>query len=221
MATAASILHRTAPSLPRGAWLRWTAIVAVGEILAFSIPLTLGVVASEVWDLGGFALWGVVVAAGAAEGLVLGIAQAIALKPFFPRAKSLLWVAATMLGATVAWAFAWLAPTYHERGEPAGIVAGITFVAIGVGLIALTVPQAEVLALAKARRAYLWIPFAALAWAASLPAVMLSGLFVDESSSAAEIVGAFAAGAVAMAVIMAAITGWGMTWLAARNRPAG
>jgi hypothetical protein len=220
MATAASILHRTAPSPAQGAWLRWTAIVAIGEILAFSIPLTLGVVASEVWDLGGFALWGVVVAAGAGEGLVLGIAQAIALKSFFPRVNSLLWVAATVVGATAAWAFAWLTPTYHGRGEPAGIIAGIAIVGGVVGLIALTVPQAEVLAFAKTRLAYMWIPFAAFAWAVALPAVLLGGLFVDESSSAVEIVSAFAVGAAAMAIIMAAITGRAMCWLAAHNRPA-
>lgn len=216
MATAASVL-RPVSTAPQRAWLKWTVSVSLAEMVAFALPLSLGVLASRSWGLDGFALWGVIVAAGAAEGLVLGTVQGFAVRLFLPRANVALWTLATVVAATAAWAFAWLPPTYADRGEPAGIVAGITILAIGVVIIALTVPQAEVLSFAKVRHAYMWVPFSALAWGVALPAVLAGGLFVDGASSAPQIIGAFAVGAVAMAVIMAAVTGWAMAWIAAHE----
>jgi hypothetical protein len=217
MATAAPVIFRRAPGSEHGAGLTWFRIVTAGEIVAFAIPLVVGVVAAQAFDAEGWALWGIVVAAGAAEGLVLGIAQAIALKQIAPAVDSRLWVAATTLGAAVAWAFAWLVPTYADRGEPAGVVAGVVFLAIPVALIALTLPQSELLSLAKVRAPYLWMVFASAAWIVALPLVFIGGLFVDDNSSTAAIIAAFGAGGIAMAATMAAISGWAIEWLTARG----
>jgi hypothetical protein len=220
MATAAPVIYRTGAHAPEGAWRKWFTIVAVGEFVGFAVPLIAGVVASQAFDIGGFALWGIVLAAGTVEGLILGVAQASALKHLAPSVNSTLWVVATVAGAAIAWGFMWLIPTYWDRGEPAGIIAGISFLAIPVALLALTVPQAEVLNLAKVRLPYLWLAYGTLAWTVAVPLVFLGGLFVDDSSSTAAVLAAFGAGGVLMALAYAAISGWAIAWMTAHTRPA-
>jgi hypothetical protein len=181
--------------------------LAGGEFAAFLVPLALGVLGAKAWGLEGFALWGILVAGGLGHGLLLGLVQAPVVHAAVPTVNRPLWVVATTLAMGFAWAFTWLAVTYHGRGEPTGIVASIALIAIGVSSIASGVPQAEVFSAANVRYSHLWVLFGIASRAAALAPIGIAAAIVDWHGSGAEIAGAFAAAAVASAVIAAFLSG--------------
>jgi hypothetical protein len=81
-------------------WRAWAGWVTFGECVGFGVPAIAGAAAA---DLPTAALAGLLVAAGAVEGALLGCAQAHVLRWALPTVNRVGWVAATAAGAAIAW----------------------------------------------------------------------------------------------------------------------
>ncbi len=139
---------------PTGRWGRWFRAVTLGELAGFAVP---AVVAAFLAGSGSPLLQALaLIAAGAVEGLVLGLAQAYALRTVLSWVPTLAWAGATSCGAAIAWAAGAVPATVGDR------------VALGVaGLCAMGVLQWRVLAVRSPGSAW-WIAATAGAWALAL-----------------------------------------------------
>ncbi|MDR6436744.1 hypothetical protein J2790_001865 [Paenarthrobacter nicotinovorans] len=114
---------------------RWVLAVTAGEAIGFMVPAAIGgmmaLAAAPAW-----AVYPVMIAAGACEGALLGLGQSIGFGPLVvPRS---LWVAATAAGAAVAWSIGMLPSTLS--GFDASSPGTLPWIGIGAGLpMALTV----------------------------------------------------------------------------------
>ncbi|MFI8974498.1 hypothetical protein ACIGO9_16550 [Nocardia asteroides] len=192
-------------------WLRWVVLVTAGELLGFSIP---ALVATFTWDRPG--VWPMValLAAGAGEGAVLGMFQARALRPAIPDLGYRAWVAATALGALVAWSVA-MALTRADvvREWPASRAIPVLCTGGAVVIAALGVTQWVVLRRYLTRAGW-WIAATALSWAAGLTAFALfTSPLWHQGQPAGEIAAIGIAGGFLMAAVMAAVSGGFLSWL--------
>ncbi|MCK2217327.1 nitroreductase family deazaflavin-dependent oxidoreductase [Actinomadura sp. ATCC 31491] len=194
---------------PRGLWRRWFAAVTLGEIAGFAVPAVTGALAAGVpWGLLGIGplLQGAtIVAAGLAEGVVLGLAQAYALRSALPGAGTREWVRATAGGAGIAWTVGALPFVLGERlwrWHPAVLVLlGVVLLA-GMGVLQWRVLRRHV------PRAWRWVPATMAAWLVALGAFMLVATPLWQEGQPGWLVAAVGvlAGAV-MAATVAALTG--------------
>ncbi len=192
----------------RGArlWRSWLAWVTLGEVSGFAVPALVGAsvvtapVAVQVPAL---------LAAGAAEGAILGLAQSRVLRRALPAVSPPKWTAATVAGAGAAW-LAGLTPGYvWDRVvdlPPAVQVVG----GFGLGcvlLLSIGVTQWLVLRRVLAGAGW-WVPATAVAWLAGLAGFMAvsTPLWRPGQPWPAVVAVGVLAGTV-MATVMAAITG--------------
>lgn len=176
---------------PRGGeaslWLRWVLANALGEAVGLGGTALVGTVAVLYVgkDAGVFAalvLAALAVLAGTLiEGTVVGSAQWLVLKEPLPRMRWRTWVLATGTGAFVAWTLGMVPSTLLSLGADSGggrpsaepseaAVLGLAFL---MGLVLGPVlGLAQWLALRRfVRRAALWMPANALAWACGMVAI--------------------------------------------------
>lgn len=180
---------------------RWFRSVLVAEAAGFAVPALVGLAA---WRAGldGFTFTLLIVAAGAVEGLGLGIGQSRALETRLPGTRRS-WIAATSLGAAAAWALGMTPSTLFDLGVPtwAAVVAAPF---IGVGVLA-SLGAAQWLVLRhRLRRAWRWVPLNALSWMVGLPATFLFPALVPNGSPAWTYVVAWLGAGLCMAAIVAA-----------------
>jgi hypothetical protein len=199
-------------------WRAWLGWVTAGEIAGFAIPALVGSVmatAPATAQLPGF------LTAGAAEGAILGYAQARVLRRALPGLSPLRWTVATSLGATLAWAagmtpgYTW---SYLEAAPLPVLVAGSVLLG-SVLLFAIGVAQWLVLRHLLPRAGW-WVPATAVAWLAGLAgfAAVSTPLWrPDQPWPLTAAVGVLA-GAV-MAAVMAAVTGVALVRLLAGQSP--
>lgn len=218
---------RTEPS-SLSFWGRWVAANALGELAGLGI---VGAVASSVVRVfgepvsAGYALAyaALSICLGAVEGGIVGYAQASVLRRRLPRLRG--WIAATMLGAAIAWALGMLPSTVASLYHPPGPVAApevpdwlqlLLAVPLGVvGGVILAWPQWRVLRRHVAHAGW-WLAANALAWAFAMPLVFVAAGVRPETGAALSavivIVCLGAAGAVAGAVHGAYLV-WLTDWL--------
>ena len=97
----------TATHRPAGRLLRWVLVVTVGEAIGFLVPAVVGAAVTA-------AAWAplptliAMVLAGSVEGAVLGAAQSDCLHRWGVLPLRRRWIAATSLGAAVAWSLGML-----------------------------------------------------------------------------------------------------------------
>lgn len=192
----------------RGArlWRSWLAWVTLGEVSGFTVPALVGAsvvtapVAVQVPAL---------LAAGAVEGAVLGLAQSRVLRQALPAVSPPSWTAATAAGASVAW-LAGLTPGY--AWDRVADLPSAVQVAGGFGLgsvLLLSIGVAQWLVLRRALpRAGWWVPATAVAWLAGLAGFMAVSTPLWRPGQPWPVVAAVGvlAGTV-MAAVMAAVTG--------------
>lgn len=202
------------PDLTAGAsrtlWWHWVRANAVGELVGLGLTGAVAAVAvlaiEPRWPLVAF---GAVVASGAIEGTVVGLAQWRVLRDRVDLSARR-WVTATVVGALAAWA-AGVTPSVllSEAGgtgtEPTLPVQ--LALAAALGLVAgpvLAGPQALALR-GLVDRPWRWVAANAAAWACALPVTFVAPALAPAGTGAAGLglgfaVGAFAAGAIAGAV---------------------
>ena len=187
-----------------GLWLRW--------VLANSLAETVGLGAS-------FAM-----------GAAVGTAQWLVLRRPFPHMRWRAWALATAVGAFAAWTLGMLPSTLINAGsgaegsapaEPGALV--VYGLAALMGLVAGTIlgaPQWLVLR-RHVRRAFLWVPANALAWAPGMVLAFVAAEFIFANGIGA---GEILLAVITLALIGAlvgAIYGAVLVWLLRSHRKAG
>lgn len=186
-------------------WRRWFALVTLGELLGFLTPSVVGaLVVDRVDVLAAAAL----LVAGGVEGVTLGWFQARALRPALPGLSSARWVAATALGAVVAWAVGALFVVtdglsgWGGLGQVAGFATGGLVILLSIGVAQWVVLREH------ADRAARWIPANVVAWLAGLTAFTAFTSPLWQPGQAVAVVALIGVvGGMLMAAAMAAVTG--------------
>jgi Ca2+-transporting ATPase len=192
---------------------RWIPAVFLGETVGFLVPMSAVLLGVGGWGAGPRFL--LLVAAGAGEGAVLGMAQSLVLRPLLPGFSSAAWTSRTALAAALAWTIG-LAPsegagTWQEW--PAGAQVAVAVLGALTLLTAIGVAQWTVLR-RSVSAAWRWIGWTAVAWLAGLTVFMAvttplwrAGQPVWLTAAVGALAGSF------MALTMAAVTGWGLARL--------
>jgi hypothetical protein len=209
------------PLRGRTLWRRWTATVTAGEALGFAVPAVAGAgiaAADPAWPV----VAAVVLAAGAAEGAVLGTAQALVVRRAIPAVASRDWIVATVAGAVVAWAIGLLPILAGDRLDelPVPLAVALVVVLGGILVSAMGAFQARVLA-PHVPGAGMWVPATALAWLLALGVFMAIATPLWHEGQAAPLVAVIGlAAGVAMAATVAAVSGAALVRLVrSRLRP--
>ena len=198
-----------------GLWARWTVATLVGETLGFAVPAAVGALA---YGLGAPdpATIPLAVAAGAAEGAILGFAQSRVLRQelsgFVPRD----WVAATAAAAMLAWAVGMSLGVYAESLPTAVLVVALILAPV---VLLGSVGGAQWLVLRRhVARAWRWIPANALAWLLGLVVPFAGMALVDEGDPAALVLAVGIASGLGMGLVVAAVTGKALVDLLGESR---
>jgi hypothetical protein len=187
---------------------RWIVLVAAGEWLGFLAPATVGGIAAA-QGMSGWPFYLLMVAAGAVEGSVLGIAQSTALVRSAVAVSRVRWTCLTAAAAACAWALGML-PSTLEGVDWASPVS-MAGVVLGGALLLCSIPTSQWLELRRATpRAGLWVPVNVVAWAAGLTWTIAPSPFIDEATGTGVLIGVFGLAGFLMALTMAIVTGAGL-----------
>jgi len=156
--------------MDRPLWRRWTLWTTAGELAGFTAPAVAGAWAAAA-PLPPWLTYGLLLAAGFVEGLMLGTAQAWALKPALPRLSRPAFALATGAAAVLAYAVGMLPSTLGDRlgALPLAVLVGGGLVA-GLVLLA-SIGTAQWLVLRRGRYGGPW-------WIATTAGAWLAGLLV-------------------------------------------
>lgn len=198
-------------------WTAWVGANSISELVGLSLVFATGAVAFRVWGeprtaVARMAFLALAGALGIVEGMIVGWAQAIVLRRVLPNIAGKSWVAATSIGAFVAWTLGML-PNLFRSGSPdqGEMPTGpeIMLIAALMGLAAgciLAVAQWRVLR-QYAVNASWWLPANAAAWALGMPWIFwLVDHTVGGSQSAASVTG-FIVGLAGAGAIVGAVHG--------------
>lgn len=198
------------PSRPDHSIVReWIPIVTLGEAVGFSIPAVVGIASAAA--PAAVALPALVVA-GAAEGAVLGLAQATALRRALPDLSRSRWVLSTAAAAAFAYTLGmapstWASPITHWPPVPTVAVVALLAVAI---LLSIGAAQYSVLRTVTADAGH-WIWITALAWLAGLAVFMgFATPLWHDGQSAPLAIGIGLLGGLFMAATTSTLTGLGL-----------
>ena len=147
------------------------------------------------------------VLAGSVEGALLDAAQADCLYRWRVLPARRWWVAATSVGAAVAWSIGMLPSTFDFRWTAeTAVVAGVG------GLMLLTsLPLAQYFVLRDhVRRPALWIPINIAAWLLGIAWTLAPSPLVEESTPASALIVIYGIAGLCMAATVAVVTGVGM-----------
>lgn len=208
MADGAETTAADGTALEPGFLARWVTYVSVGEAVGFLVPATAGVLSQlvELAPGGGYVL---AVVAGAGEGALLGLAQALALRRSRVAVPTGAWVLATAAAAAVAWGLGMLPTTVPALDW--GSLPVLALAVVGALLLLGSIPLAQWLVLRRyVPRAWRWIPLNAVAWGAGLMWTFAPSPLIDESTPVAVLVVTYAVAGLLLAVTVALITGLGL-----------
>ena len=199
---------------PRTLWLRWVGANALGELAGLGgVVVVVAALASAQALPPPIPLFAGMVALGVMEGAVVGAVQWLAVRPVLSALRARLWIAATALGAAVAWALGMLPSTIMAIGGFAGpesappdiSAAAELGLAAALGAVAgavLAVFQWRVLQ-RHVRHARAWIPANAAAWALGMPLLF----WIAGSAPAEGVTAAFAFEALAWIAAVGGVVG--------------
>lgn len=168
-----------------GLYLRWVLANAVGEMIGLGLTFAVGIgLVQLIGEPQGFGVaigLGLLMAAsGAIEGVVVGTMQCWAMQSALPHIDRKSWVAATLIGALVAWTFGSIPttmmsvnndPALSSTAEPETtwilLMAGLMGALLG---IVLALAQWIVLR-RHVRHAWWWLPANSAAWLVGMPVI--------------------------------------------------
>ncbi|MBW9120810.1 hypothetical protein JNB63_11960 [Microbacterium trichothecenolyticum] len=207
-------MNREAPLPLRVGLGRWILIVAIGEVVGFAFPVSVGV-----WMASSPAGTAVIVTAGFVEGAVLGGAQYLAMRRDLPGLRPEVWVPLTGGAAAVAYVCGMLPSSLEPMWTTWPVPLQLAALAVLIVAILGSVGGAQWVELRHhLRGAAWWIVGTAIAWLGGL------GIFFaiapplwheGQSVATAIAIGLFAA--IGMAIAMAAVTGITFGLLLRRN----
>jgi len=209
--------NRGGSSYPPGTdafFRRWIACTVAGEALGFTVAAAL----AATRDLSHMREFGLLIAAGAIEGGLLGRAQSMAMSRLqLPAAVLRLWPVATSVAAVVAWSIG-LIPGSMQKISLSSWTAWL-LAAVLVLLLLASIPTAQFMLLRTALpTAARWVRFNALAWMLGLSWTFVPAALVKPDTPVVSEIGVYAIAGVLMATTVAIITGlcW-LSWLKRGN----
>ncbi|MGO4189600.1 hypothetical protein [Pseudarthrobacter sp. TAF60_1] len=151
------------------------------------------------------AVYPLMIAAGACEGILLGFGQWIGFgSSVVPRAA---WLTATGTGAALAWSIGMLPSTLG--GVDFGSPAALPLIIIGAVMLLVSIPTLQWLVLRRVvRQAFWWIPINAGAWAVGILWTLAPSPFIDENTAFPTLLGSYLLAGMLMAVTVASLTGF-------------
>lgn len=179
---------------------RWIVAVTVGETLGFAVAAVVAVVAVGValpdpWRYLAF------VFAGAVEGATLGASQLVGMGARRPHAPA--WIAATALGAAIAWSIGLLPSTLSLTiTSPLGIL----MLVVGAVALLASIPVLQWLVVRGRARAVMWIPVNMGAWAIGVLWTFAPSPIVDESTPLGVLIVVYTTAGLLMAATVAVLT---------------
>ena len=212
-------------------WLQWTFANVAGEVLG--LGLAAAVATAMVLTIGepetglvALTMAGVMIAAGALEGVIVGFAQWFVLRRRLYRMGRREWVTATAIGAFLAWAIGMGPSTLMALNQNAGsspppeisdavkyALASVMGVALGTILGA---PQWRALR-RHTSGASLWVWANAAAWAVGMPVVFIGAGTSPVGASALSIALKVVMTIAAAGASVGAINGVALLWLLRRR----
>jgi hypothetical protein len=211
-----------------GLWWQWILANALGELVGLGATFAIGFgLFSDLSDTPGVGAAllsaGLMTTTGVLEGGVVGFAQWLVLRKAIPGMGWRLWVIATIIGAVIAWFFGSIPMTMMSLSQPTTSTpaseppqALVLLLAAGMGLVAgliLSVAQWQVLR-KQVKKAWLWLPANALAWAAGMPIIFAAVDLAQLADSIGGSVMVMAAGITLAGAIVGAIHGPALLYLA-------
>ena len=196
---------------------RWLLTVTAGEFVGFSVPAVTGALTVESTVTTAVVA---LLAAGAVEGTMLGLAQSIVLRRELPRLVRRRWISATAVGAVLAYAIGLLPSTLAGQwAELPGTVLVIAALLLGTALLA-SIGTAQWLVLRTVvPRSGSWVVTTALARLGGLAVFLVFTTPLWQPGQPVVIVTAVGvAGGLLMAVVTSAITGLALRRLLRRPR---
>jgi hypothetical protein len=196
-------------------WWSWWRAVTLAETLGFAVPATVGATLSAAPDS---VLAAAMVAAGFVEGAALGAGEYLVLRRALPGLAARSFVTATALAAAFAYAVA-MVPVLLAVDPSLMPWWAVILVFGGLGALLLaSIGTAQWLVLRRlAAQVIWWIPATAAAWAVGLLAFLAVATPLWQDGEAPLIVLAIGVlGGLAMAAVVAALTGWAAVRLVGR-----
>ena len=196
---------------------RWVLAVTVGETIGFMIPAAVGGVLALA-AVPGFVVYPLMIAAGACEGALLGVAQSIGFGPSAVRRSS--WIMATAGGAAVAWSIGMLPSTIvgFDPGSP----SALPWILGGGVLLLVSIPALQWLVLRRLIPcSFWWIPVNALAWAVGILWTLAPSPFIDEKTAFPVLFMTYMLAGMLMAATVALLTGFAARRVAESGAVAG
>ncbi|GAA0504885.1 hypothetical protein Ade02nite_70890 [Paractinoplanes deccanensis] len=191
--------------------LRWFTVVTAGEFAGFCVPVVAGALTAAAPAAVALAA---ILAAGAVEGTMLGLAQAIVLREVLDGFPVRRWVAATAGAAVLAYAIGMM-PSTWPAAAPVVLIAGGPVLLASIGTAQWLVLRTLL------RRSAAWIVYTALAWLAGLGVFLAVATPLWHPGQPVAVVVTVGAGAgLLMAAVTSAITGAAMRRLLRHPRPA-
>lgn len=195
---------------------RWIPLVAAGELAGFVVPAVFGVALAD-----SPLLYPAILLAGFVEGLALGGAQCLAMRPHLPALRLAPFVLLTGSAAVVAYAFGMLPSVSVDIWSAWSVIAQVGAAAVIATAVLLSIGLAQWIVLRHhLRRSGWWILGTAIAWLGGLGAffAIAPPLWHEAQAVAVAILIGVVAG-LALAVVMATITGLVFFTLLRRTSP--
>lgn len=193
---------------------RWIVSVTLAEAVGFAVPAVVGGTLGFLAAPAGV-VYPAMILAGACEGVLLGYGQSIGFGSAVPRSR---WILATAAGAATAWSIGMLPSTLGgiEFGSPWMIVLAAV---LGFVLL-LSIPTLQWMVLRRGGlRAAFWIPVNAGAWAVGILWTLAPSPFIDETTPAPALFGAYLVAGLLMAATVAVLTGFAARRIATEAAP--
>jgi hypothetical protein len=186
---------------------RWLGLVALGEGAGFAVAAATGV-AVAVTGPSQILATVMLLAAGAVEGALLGLGQALALRTL-PLERSLLrrWPVLTSMAAVVAWSIGLLPSAVPDLDWSNPIVWAVGGV---LGLVLLsTIPGAQLILLRRAvRRPWRWLPANIVGWLVGIGWTFAVSPLVDAETPIPRLLILYVLAGLLMALTVATATGF-------------
>jgi Ca2+-transporting ATPase len=196
-------------------WVRWT---TAGETVGFAVPALAAAGAAalpgEGWR------WLLLLAAGATEGAVLGWAQTRVLRRVLPGLPTRAWVLRTAMAAVVAWAVGLTPAAVWPSLADLPVGGAVALGALGGALLLASIGVAQWTVLrGRLAGSEQWIGWTALGWCVGLAVFTLVTTPLWQPGQTGGLIAAIGVlGGVLMAATVAAVTGWGLVRMLARDR---
>jgi hypothetical protein len=219
---------------PRFAWslyARWILANALGELIGLGLTFTVGI--SSVMLIGephgtlvAIALGLMMAASGAIEGVIVGIAQWWAIQTYLPAVSRKSWVAATVIGALVAWTFGSIPttmmsidtdPVATSAFEPE---ASLMYLMAGLmgALLGIVLALAQWVILRRyVDNAWWWLPANSVAWLLGMPVVFKAVDLAQKAGSPVQALLIFAGALTLTGAVVGAVHGIALVKLASQE----